>query len=125
MADVSVFNVSGGVNDSKTTSTITAGAVSQTVPHSGKDSRLALRVVNGNAAHEAVVRVAAGDGPRAALGNMSVTVDALKTAYIALFDTARLKDLSTGDITISLVDSAGAALESAELAEVQIEAVQL
>lgn len=125
MADISVFNVSGGANDAMLTSGITAGAVSQTVPHSGKDQRLALRVVNNNAAHEAVVRVSAGSGPRAALGSMSVTVDAMNTAYIPLFDSARFKDLSTGDITVELVDAAGVALESAELANVQIEAVQM
>ncbi|MGI5849661.1 MAG: hypothetical protein ACOX8Q_06320 [Christensenellales bacterium] len=126
MADVSIFDVSGGGNDAKATALLTAGAAAQTVPCAyGKDQRLALRVKNGNELKKAVVCVAAGSGPRAALGAMSVTVNEGETAYIALFDTARYKDLSTNGITVTLVDAAGDALEAAELAAVQIEAVQL
>ncbi len=126
MADVSIFSVKGGKSDAELTASITAGDVSQTVPcENGKDQRLVLRVQNANAEHEAVVCVGSGDGPRSALGDMSVNVPAVSTAYIALFDTARYKNLSSDDISVTLVDSEGVALESGELANVQIEAVQL
>ncbi len=123
MADLSVFNVSGGVNDTIAAASIVAAVASQTVPHSGKDSRLALRVVNGNGT-DIVVSVSAADGPRAALGDMEVTVAAESTTYIALFDSARYKDIATGDITVELLDTNKDPLTT-ELASVQIEAVQL
>jgi hypothetical protein len=121
MANVSVFSVSGGGYDAKSTSEIVAAAATQTVP-CGKDIRLALRVANGGEA-AATVRVAPGSGPRAALGNMDVTVAAGKTAYIALFDTARYK--SGNAITVALVDGEGTALNQTALGQIDIEAIQL
>jgi hypothetical protein len=122
MANVSVFSVSGGGHDAKAPSDIVAAAAAQTVP-CGKDNRLALRVKNGGEA-AAVVRVTPGSGPRAALGNMDVTVAAGTTAYIALFDTARYK--SGGVINVALVaDTNGTALGETALAAIGIEAVQL
>lgn len=121
MANVSVFSVSGGGYDTAATANIATAAALQTVP-AGKDSRLALRVVNAGET-AAVVRVAAGAGPRAALGNMDVTVGAGETAYIALFDTARYK---TGNaVSVALVDGTGTALGTEALADIGIEAVQL
>lgn len=122
MADVSVFSVSGGGQDVMATASIAAAAASQTVP-CGKDSRMALRVANGSAA-VAVVRIAPGAGPRAALGNMDVTVDAGATAYIALFDTARYKTADA--ISVALVaDTNGTDLSAEALGGIDIEAVQL
>lgn len=121
MANVSVFSVSGGVTDVLETAMITAGAAEQTVPMR-KDSRMALRVANGGEA-AAVVRIAAGDGPRAPLGAKDVTVGAGETAYIALFDTARHK--SGNEVNVSLVDDDGDTLGAPALAALQIEAVQL
>ena len=121
MANVSVFSVSGGGYDAIVTAEIVAAAEVQTVP-CGKDSRLAMRVANGNAA-AVVVSAAAGSGPRAALGDMEVTVGAGETAYIALFDTARYKIGS--EISVALVDSEGTALDETALGNVSIEAVQL
>lgn len=121
MADVSVFSVSGGGNDAIATAEIVAAAETQTVPV-GKDSRLALRVANGGEA-AVVVRVAAGSGPRAPLGDMDVTVAAGATAYIALFDTARYK--TAGAVTVALVDSEGVPLVAGVLEDIRIEAVQL
>jgi NADPH-dependent curcumin reductase CurA len=121
MADVSVFSVSGSGNDAKATASVAGAAAVQTVP-CGKDSRLALRVSNGNET-AAVVRVTPGSGPRAALGNMDVTVAAGATAYIALFDTARYKSGSA--ISVSLVDATGTALGATALGGIGIEAVQL
>ena len=126
MADVTVFDLSGGAAyDSGTTSGITTGAAAQTVPcENGKEARLALRIQNGN--EEAVVAtVAAGDGVRASLGDYSQTVAAGETAYIALCDSARFKVLADNDVDVALTDSAGGALDSGVLANVQIEAVQL
>jgi hypothetical protein len=122
MANVSVFSVSGGGYDTATTAEIAAAAATQTVP-CGKDSRLALRVDNGNETAAAVVSVAAGSGPRAPLGNMDIMVEAGKTAYIALFDTARYK--TGGAITVALVDAEGVPLGAAALEDIRIEAVQL
>lgn len=122
MAQVSVFSVNGGGYEAIATSSIVAAAASQTVL-CGKDSRLALRVANSGAA-EAVVRVAAGSGPRAALGDMDVTVGAGQTAYIALFDTARYK--AGNVISVALVaDTNGTALGETALGNIKIEAVQL
>lgn len=120
---VEVFNISGGGSSIIAAADISAAADTQTVTHSGKDHRLALRVVNGNAI-PINVAVMAGNGPRAALGSMTVSVAANSTAYIALFDTARFKNLATGNITVNLTDGEGAALGEA-LASVQIEAVQM
>jgi len=120
MANVSVFSVNGGGYDVAAAS-VAAAAETQTVP-CGKDSRLALRVSNGNET-AAVVRVVPGDGPRAALGNMDVTVAANSTAYIALFDTARYK--SGGVISVALVDVSGVALGETPLGNIGIEAIQL
>lgn len=125
MADVTIFNVSGGSIDSAATSGISAGAAAQTVPCSGKDSRLALRVQNGDDTATAYVKIAAGDGVRAALGDLTVAVAAGDTAYIPLFDTARFKVLSDNDIDVVLVDSEGDALAGDVLSDIQIEAVQL
>ncbi|MGE5495098.1 MAG: hypothetical protein ACM3S4_07365 [Burkholderiales bacterium] len=120
---VEVFNISGGGSSIIAAADISAAADTQTVAHSGKDHRLALRVANGNAI-SINVAVMAGNGPRAALGSMTVSVAANSTAYIALFDTARFKNLATGNITVNLTDGQGAALGEA-LASVQIEAVQM
>lgn len=126
MADVSIFDVSGGGYDTVTTAEMAAAAAAQTVPcENGKDQRLALRVTNGNASAAAIVQIAAGDGPRATLGAKSVTVAAGKTVYIALFDTARFKTLASDDIGVSLVDSEGSALGAEVLANISIEGVQL
>lgn len=125
MAYISVFNISRGAGDAKSAAEIVSCAASQSVPQSGKDARLALRIANKNESGSAVVKVAAGDGPRAALGSMRVAVAAMSTAYIPLFDSARFKDLSTGDITVTLEGTDGDALAAAELANVQIEAVQM
>ncbi len=123
MGNLSVFNVSGGGTSVMPAANIAPAAVSQNVAHSGRDARLALRVVNDNAT-AVVVKVAKGNGPRAALGDMNVTVEAAETAYIALFDTARYKNLSTGNITVALTNEQGNELTE-ELASVRIEAVQL
>jgi hypothetical protein len=125
MADISTFYVKNGGSAALATNTLTAGAASQTVPHMGKDQRLALRVANGNATTDAVVCVKSADGPRGALPDMKVTVEAGHTAYIALFDTARYKDLADGKITVDLTGPEDAVLPAEELAAVKLEAVQL
>lgn len=118
---VTVFNISGGTVNVKTVTAIEPAQATQTVAV-GKDTRLALRVSNGNAAG-IIVRVKAGDGPRAPLGDNDVPVDANAEGYIALYDTARHK--SGNVVTVALLDGAGVALGSEALAAVQIEAVQL
>ncbi len=118
---VTVFNISGGTVNVKAVTAIEPAQEIQTVAV-GKDTRLALRVSNGNAAG-IIVRVKAGDGPRAPLGDNDVPVAANAEGYIALYDTARYK--SGNVITVVLVDSAGTALDSESLGAVQIEAVQL
>lgn len=123
MANVSVFDVSGGAVSALAQSEVVAAAAAQTVPP-GKDSRMALRVSNGNAAAVAV-SLAAGDGPRAVLGGKTVTVASGQTAYIALFDTARFKRFSDGAIAVALTAAEGEALTAQELEAVAIEAVQL
>ena len=136
MADVTKFSISGGVVNVVAAGDIEAAAAEQTVT-TGKDSRLALRVENGNA-EGVTVRLMAGEGPRAPLGDNDVAVAAESTAYIALYDTARYmskteemadgKVKTVGRITVALMDGVGEAavsLEGAALAAVKIEAVQL
>lgn len=134
MADVIKFNISGGV---AAVAASAAGAVAaeQTVV-TGKDNRLALRVENGNAS-AITVRIKAGEGLRAPLGDNDVVVAADSTAYIALYDTARYmtktevaadgRVKTVGKITLALMDvgETVAPLEGAALAAVKLEAVQL
>jgi hypothetical protein len=124
VANVSVFDVSGGAVSAAPSISVAAAAALQTVPP-GKDSRMALRVGNGNATEDVAVNLVAGDGPRAVLGDKVVTVSAGQTAYIALFDTARFKRFSDGAVAVKLTASSGAALTAQELALVAIEAIQL
>lgn len=121
MANVTVFDISGGKACAIPAADIAAAQEAQTVPV-GKDSRLALRVANDN--EEAViVRIKAGDGPRAPLGDNDVTVAANAAAYIALYDTARYK--SGGVVTVHLMADKDRPLGATERANVNIEAVQL
>jgi hypothetical protein len=121
MANVTVFDISGGKARVIPAADIAAAQEAQTVPV-GKDSRLALRVANGSA--EAIIaRIKAGDGPRAPLGDNDVTVAANAAAYIALYDTARYK--SGGVVTVHLMADEDTPLGAAERANVTIEAVQL
>lgn len=121
MANVTVFDISGGKICAIPAEEIAAAQEVQTVTV-GKDSRLALRVANGNAA-AVIVRIKAGDGPRAPLGDNDVTVAANAAAYIALYDTARYK--SGGAVTVHLMADEETPLGAAERANVSIEAVQL
>ncbi len=134
MANVTKFSISGGVVNVIAAAEIEAAAAEQTVV-TGKDSRLALRVENGGLAPIAV-RLAAGEGPRAPLGDNDVAVAAESVAYVALYDTARYmrkteleangRVKTVGEITVALLDGiGGAALAGEALAAVKIEAVQL
>jgi hypothetical protein len=91
----------------------------------GKDGRMALRVNNGNTATAIAVCLKKGDGPRAVLGDKTVTINAAQTAYIALYDTARFKRFSDGAVAVELTAVGGGALTMDELANIDIEAVQL
>ncbi len=134
MANVTKFSISGGVVNVIAAEQIEAAAAEQTVV-TGKDSRLALRVENGGLAPIAV-RLAAGEGPRAPLGDNDVAVAAESVAYVALYDTARYmrkteleangRVKTVGEITVALLDGVGGtALAGEALAAVKIEAVQL
>jgi|GEM_PF-1746041 len=124
MANVSVFDVSGGSVCKLANGVVEAAAAAQAVP-SGKDGRMALRVSNGNAATAIEVCLKAGDGPRAVLGDKTVTVNAEQTAYIALYDTARFKRFSDSAVAVELTTVGGGALTVDELANIAMEAVQL
>ncbi len=124
MANVSVFDVSGGVVSTSAVSEIAAAAAVQTVPP-GKDARMALRVGNAGETVAVTVILKAGDGPRAVLGDKSVTVGTGQTAYIALFDTARFKRFSGGTVAVELKAVGGGTLTAQQLESISIEAVQL
>lgn len=124
MANVSLFDVSDGTVSLIVNSDIQPAAAAQTVP-AGKDGRMALRLCNSNAAAAVVVCLKAGDGPRAALGDKPVTVNAAQTAYIALYDTARFKRISDGAVAVELTAVGGSALTMDELESIAIEVVQL
>lgn len=136
MADMTLFNISGGVWQEA--GTIVPAAAEQTVV-TGKDNRLALRVDNGNAT-AVTVRLKAGEGPRSPLGDNDVVVSGNSTAYIALYDTARYmkktevpmeesRTIKTvGKVTVVLMQGTGdmaTELGETEIGLVKIEAVQL
>ncbi len=124
MANVSVFDITGGDSAALTTDGIAAAAALQTVP-CRRDGKMVLRVSNINAAVDVVVRLLTGDGPRAMLGPKDIAVSAGKTAYIALYDTARHKRLSDNTVSVGLLAAGGGALSSEALAGVTIEALRL
>lgn len=124
MANVSVFDVSGGAISKASASEIAAAAAVQSVPP-GQDARMVLRIGNGNEIETVTVALKAGDGPRAVLGDKTVTVAAGQTAYLALFDSARFKRYSDGAIAVELKTSDGGALTAQQLESISIEAVQL
>ena len=124
MANVGFFDVSDGTVSLIAHSDIQPASATQTVPK-GKDGRMALRISNGNTAKAVAVCLKAGDGPRAVLGDKTVTLNAAQTAYIALYDTARLKRYSDGAVAVELTALSGAALTPDELTSIAIEAVQL
>ncbi len=123
MANMSVFDVSGGSVSIAEDSAISAAAAVQTIPP-GKDARMALRISNGSETAAQVI-LKAGDGPRAVLGDKNVTVASGQTAYIALFDSARFKRFSDGAMSVELAAIGGSALTVQQLESITIEAVQL
>ncbi len=124
MANMSVFDVSGGTVSMASAGEIAGSAAVQTVPP-GKDARMVLRVANGCETEAVAVTLKAGDGPRAVLGDKVVTVTAGQMAYIALFDSARFKRYSDGAMAVELKASDGGALTAQQLESISIEAVQL
>ncbi|MFA5676533.1 MAG: hypothetical protein WDA65_08450 [Christensenellales bacterium] len=124
MANVSVFDMGAGAPAVLETDTVAPAAARQQVP-CRKDSRLCVRVCNADAQTDVIARVKAGGGPRAALGDMDIAVDAGETAYIALWDTARFKDMENGTVTVEMLDADEEQLDAQALANVSIEAVQL
>lgn len=128
MADVSILDVSAGSYDSLTTSTIVASAATGTIPcGSGKDTRLAVWVKNGDtAAIKLVVKApSSGGGVRSSLGDMAVTVASGDEALIPLYDTARFKAMASGNIGYALTDTSDVALGATPLGNVTLVAVQL
>ena len=128
MADVSVLNVSGGSYDSITTSSIVGSDATGEIPcENGKDSRMAVLVINGDdeGIKFTVKAPASGGGVRSGLGDLVVTIAAGDQALIPLFDTARFKVLSDNDIDYALCGSDDGVLIQAELDNVTIVAMQL
>ena len=124
MENVSVFDVGGGTAVAMAADSMT-GAAAQMAVACRKDARLCLRVCNTDDANGITVRLIAGGGPRAVLGDKDIAVGAGETAYIALFDTARFKQPDSGSVNVALLDADGDALAAPALANVAIEAVQL
>ncbi len=124
MANVSVFDMGAGLPAVLETATVAPAAAEQQVP-CRKDSRLCVRVCNADEETDALVRIKAGGGLRAALGDKDITVGAGETAYIALWDTARFKDMESGTVTVQILDTDGEELAELALANISIEAVQL
>lgn len=123
MNNVSVFDMNGGRAALCPTGEIAPAAAAQAVV-CRKDARLCLRVNNAGEAG-IVVRLKAGNGPRAVLGDKDVTVGAAQTAYIPLFDTARFKRMDSGAVIVTLADADGDALSTQGLEDVSLEAVQM
>lgn len=123
MSNVSVFDMNGGRAALCPVGEVASAAAAQAVA-CRKDARLCLRVSNAGTA-DIVVRLKAGDGPRAVLGDKDVAVGADVTAYIPLFDTARFKRMDSGSVIIALADADGDALGAQALESVSIEAVQM
>ena len=128
MADVSVLNVKNGSYDSITISEIVGSTATGTIPcDNGKDNRLAVLVINADdeGIKFTVKAPTSGGGVRSSLGDLVVTIDAADQALIPLFDTARFKVIADNDIEYELCGSDDGVLDTAELANVTILAMQL
>lgn len=124
MDNVSVFDVSSGTSAVMAAASVTE-ADSLMAVVCRKDARLCLRVCNNGETDGITVRLKAGSGPRAVLGDKDIAVDAGETAYVALFDTARFKQMDSGIVAVALLDAEGGALGAQALECVAVEAVQL
>lgn len=71
------------------------GAAAQTVP-AGMDEQFMLLIQNTSSTVDAALTIKAGDGVRASIGDLAVTVAKSKTAAITL-DSARFKKLKGTD----------------------------
>lgn len=73
-----------------------AGAAAQTVP-AGMDDKFMLMIQNTSSTVDAALTIKAGDGVRASIGDLAVTVAKSTTAAISL-DSSRFKKLSGADM---------------------------
>lgn len=128
MADVSVLNVKAGSYDSIITNEIVASDATGTIPcGNGRDNRLAVQVINADdeGIKFTVKAPTSGGGVRSSLGDLVVTIAAGSQALIPLFDTARFKVIANDNIVYELCGSDDGVLETVELANVTIAALQL
>jgi hypothetical protein len=101
-----------------------ATAAEFTVDMSEHDDRLALYVANGNTDTEVRVKLKAGDGVRAILGDQDVDIAASKNYIIPLADSERFKTYTSSDMTVQLVTTADEALSTAQLGNVTVASIQ-
>lgn len=129
MADINMLSIFGATKSVKTWS---AGAAEITVGLGSKgDSRAVLLVDNRNTDVIARVNIEAGDGIRAALGDLDVDVAVSSLAAIPLNDSMRFKDgaanttySGSSNITVNLNDTSDTALTATPLGNIKVALIQ-
>lgn len=102
----------------------TAAAAAMQVGPCGRGGDIVMRVCNAGEA-DVTVRLKAGDGPRAPLGDKDIAVPAGETVYIPLYDTARHRRVKSGAMDVELRAEDGGALSAEVLAGIGIEVLQI
>lgn len=122
MADILEANVKGKTS---VVSTWSAAAAAQTVALGNGLDNNALLLVNNLLTNVTIVaNVEYGDGIRSALGDLDVEIAALSVGVVPFRDSMRHKVMSTGKVTVNLLDTAGTALTATPLASVKTLLVQ-
>lgn len=96
------MTVNKAVRDGIKVCTVATGAATQTFKYDTEDEKTAIIISNSHASNAAAVTVKAGTGLRKAIGDLSVSVAAGKTAIIGPLDSMRFKDMSTGEVTVTV-----------------------
>ena len=98
MADLTVNKA---VRDGAVQCTTASGAATQTFMYDTEDEKTAVIIENSGSA-AASVTVKAGDGLRSSIGDLTISVEAGKTAVIGPLDSMRFKNMSTGKVTVAI-----------------------
>jgi hypothetical protein len=111
------------VRDGSVELTYTNGSAAQTVVADCADEKVII-IVNNTDATTARVAVAAGTGIRSALGDVKVDVAQNKVRVLGPFEGMRVRDMTTGKITVNITGTDDAAF-GGTITNVKVAAVQL
>lgn len=121
MANVARLLVKGATSGAITPS---AGAATFTVPLDYSDHRAVLLINNRNTNLEIRANVEAGDGLRAALGDLDVDIAAGSCGAIPFTDSMRHKVMATNSVTVNLKDTSDTTLTAGPLGNIDCVLIQ-